>query len=103
VPDPVAAPLGANVIQAPPPFTSSPSPDSNLPLPLSVIFEPSFASAEAIPPEVNVGGLKLVNLTMSHRTVTSSALALETVNRGNRTPITKNHRLFIYAPFLLLR
>jgi hypothetical protein len=62
-----------------------------------VIFEPSSASAEACPPAVKVGGIELMNWIMSHRTVTPSALALETVNRGT-IAIARSNRLFIYPP-----
>ena len=66
VPFPVDVPATSKVSHVPPPVTSSSSPTRNLPEPVRVIFEPSLASAEAIPPAERVPVAKST-LMMSHR------------------------------------
>src|SRR6266852_9773533 len=75
VPLPVEAPPLANVCHVPPPVTSSGFPgfERNVPEPVSVIFEPSLARADATPPAVTGCGVTLKStLMMSHRTFCSS-------------------------------
>src|SRR5712692_8283714 len=61
-------PLALKVCHVPPPVTSCGFPgfERNVPDPVSVIFAPSLARAEAIPPAEAVPVAKLT-LTMSHR------------------------------------
>ncbi len=74
---------GLKVCQAPPPVTSSESPGTNIPEPVSVISELSFVSADAVPPGKTLrgvaggGGWRLM---ISHRTTVSSAYAMTVLN-----------------------
>src|SRR2546427_10826255 len=72
VPLPVTTLLASNVVQEPPPVGSPACPSStwNVPDPVTVIFEPSLALADAIPPAEAVPVLKST-LMMSQRTVAS--------------------------------
>src|SRR6266567_178071 len=67
-PLPVAPPLASKVCHVPPPVTSSAFPglERYVPDPISVIFEPSLARAEATPPAETVPVPKST-LMMSHR------------------------------------
>src|SRR5207253_9297916 len=68
LPLPVDPPLASKVCHVPPPVTSCGLPgfERYVPDPVSVIFEPSLARAEATPPAERVSVAKLT-LTMSHR------------------------------------
>src|SRR5262245_66281737 len=98
VPDPIIAPPVDCVAQVTPPVTSPSSPGVKVPLPVSVIIEPSCASAEAVPPAAKVRGWTLVNWMMSHRTVPPSPLALDAVNSGNRIMLARKYRFLMSAP-----
>src|SRR5216683_4276359 len=50
VPLALDAPPASNVCHVPPPVTSSASPRSNVPAPVTVICDPSLARADALPP-----------------------------------------------------
>src|SRR2546422_7573996 len=67
-PLPVAPPLGSKVCHVPPPVTSCGLPgfERNVPDPMSVIFDPSVARADATPPAESVPVAKLTSM-MSHR------------------------------------
>src|SRR6266446_4371502 len=103
VPLPVIAPVESNVVQFPPPVTSSVSSGLKVPEPVRVIFEPSFARADALPPAKRVPVVKSM-LTRSQRILVSSApvLALTASHREvSTTAIARNHFLSILM-FVLL-
>jgi len=60
-------PSAATVVQVPPPVTSS-SPTVKVPKPVTVISDPSWASADAVPPALTVGTpFDKLRWGMSHR------------------------------------
>src|SRR5947209_5061312 len=113
VPLPVVAPFGSNVVQVPPPVTSSGSSGLKVPEPLRVIFEQaggagvqSLALADALPPAELVDVPKLT-LIMSHRNLVSSRSPFaKTVKISgdivNIAPAKTQRRLILITPSLAI-
>src|SRR6516162_4008113 len=99
-------PLGPNVVHIPPPVTCGfPGFKRKVPVPVKVTFDPSFASADPIPPAVIVGGLVNWVLIMSQRTVGWLARATPPVihNDSDTTAISQKRRLPIFIGIPLNR
>src|SRR6266542_1017936 len=111
VPPPVdVVPSEANVCHVPPPVAAPDVPPpppgaTKVPEPVSVICEPSFAFADAMPPGLAVNGATKLTLMMSQRTCWAWPMATELVDaiHNSVTPIPKSHRFSILiatSPFI---